>query len=68
MGVNIVGGKLTMPGDAKLQLRLPQDIKKWLEGDALRSDRSMNSQVVAILRERMEKQVSEAVREEPAQQ
>ena len=57
-----------MPSDAKLQLRLPQDIKKWLEGDALRSDRSMNSQVVAILRERMEKQVSEAVREEPAQQ
>lgn len=37
----------------KLQIRLPQDIKKWLEEDALKNDRSMNGQVVAVLRERM---------------
>lgn len=40
----------------KFQLRLPADVKNWLELDAERSDRSMNSQVVAILRERMNQQ------------
>ena len=40
----------------KFQLRLPADVKNWLEFDAKRSDRSMNSQVVAILRERMNQQ------------
>jgi hypothetical protein len=40
----------------KFQLRLPADVKNWLESDAERSDRSMNSQVVAILRERMRAQ------------
>lgn len=40
----------------KFQLRLPADVKNWLELDAKRSDRSMNSQVVAILRERMNQQ------------
>jgi hypothetical protein len=40
----------------KFQLRLPADVKNWLESDAVRSDRSMNSQVVAILRERMKQQ------------
>ena len=40
----------------KFQLRLPVDVKNWLELDAKRSDRSMNSQVVAILRERMNQQ------------
>ena len=38
---------------AKLQLRLPEDVKKWLEEEALRNDRSMNGQVVAILKEKM---------------
>jgi len=41
----------------KFQLRLPADVKTWLEHDAQRNDRSMNSQVVAILRERMNQQV-----------
>ena len=44
----------------KFQLRLPPDVKRWLELDAERSDRSMNSQVVAILRERMSQQAAEA--------
>lgn len=41
----------------KFQLRLPSDVKAWLEADAERSDRSMNGQVVAILRERMNARV-----------
>jgi len=45
----------------KFQLRLPADVKSWLELDAKRSDRSMNSQVVAILRERMNQQVADGV-------
>lgn len=45
----------------KFQLRLPVDVKSWLELDAKRSDRSMNSQVVAILRERMNQQVADRV-------
>jgi hypothetical protein len=40
----------------KFQLRLPPDIKIWLETDAQRNDRSMNGQVLAILRERMNQQ------------
>lgn len=42
-----------MKTHAKLQLRLPQDIKAWLEGEAGRNERSMNWHVVAILREKM---------------
>ncbi len=50
----------------KFQLRLPADVKSWLELDAERSDRSMNSQVVAILRERMNQQAIEAGERKPA--
>ena len=41
----------------KFQLRLPADLKSWLEADAQRNDRSMNGQVVAVLRERMNAQM-----------
>ncbi|NHZ88629.1 Arc family DNA-binding protein [Massilia sp. CCM 8733] len=41
----------------KFQLRLPADLKTWLEEDACRNDRSMNGQVIAVLRERMNKQL-----------
>lgn len=44
----------------KFQLRLPEDVKSWLELDAQRNDRSMNGQVIAILRERMNRQSAEA--------
>jgi hypothetical protein len=44
----------------KFQLRLPEDVKAWLESDAARNDRSMNGQVVAILRERMNRQAEES--------
>ena len=54
---------ITMQG-IKFQLRLPADVKNWLELDAERNDRSMNSQVVAILRERMNQQVQIAQQNE----
>jgi hypothetical protein len=47
-----------MPFDSALHLRLPQDIKEWLAKDAEANDRSMNAQVVAVLRERMNTQQS----------
>ena len=46
-----------MKAVAKLQLRLPEDLKKWLEENALLNDRSMNGQVVAILKEKMAEQL-----------
>ena len=45
-----------MQASVKLQLRLPEDVKKWLEEDARRNSRSMNGQVVAVLRDRMKTQ------------
>ena len=42
-----------MSDGAKLQLRLSQDLKGWLRDEAARNDRSMNNQVVAVLREKM---------------
>ena len=54
--------------DAKLQLRLPQDLKKWLEEDAVRNDRSMNGQVVAVLRERMTAQAPANKNSHPSEQ
>ncbi|WP_202114599.1 Arc family DNA-binding protein [Massilia cellulosiltytica] len=50
----------------KFQLRLPEDVRAWLEADAERNDRSMNGQVVAILRERMKRQTEEAAERKPA--
>lgn len=50
----------------KFQLRLPSDVRSWLELDAERSDRSMNSQVIAILRERMNQQVMDGVERKPS--
>lgn len=48
---------------SKFQLRLPTDLKNWLETYAERNDRSMNGQVVAILRERMNAQMQAAAPE-----
>lgn len=39
-----------------LQLRLPEDIKDWARKKAKDNDRSMNSMIVRILRERMEQE------------
>lgn len=42
-----------MSQEVKLQLRLPIDVRNWLKGVAKSHDRSMNGQMVAILKERM---------------
>lgn len=42
-----------MHTSTKMQLRLPQEVKGWLKDEAARNDRSMNNQVVAVLREKM---------------
>jgi hypothetical protein len=38
---------------AKIQLRLPRDVRDWLEKRATDNHRSMNSQVIADMREKM---------------
>jgi hypothetical protein len=48
-----------MQTEPKVCFRLPAEIKEWLEQDAARNDRSMNGQVVALLRERMQGQRGE---------
>lgn len=45
-----------MQSSEKMHIRLPPEIKKWLEQEAVRNDRSMNNQVVSILREKMQSQ------------
>ena len=40
----------------KLQLRLPPDVHQWLIKFAAENDRSMNSQIITILKERMREQ------------
>ncbi len=39
--------------EAKIQLRLPPHVRDWLAGAAKHADRSMNGQMVAILKEKM---------------
>jgi hypothetical protein len=41
-----------MKADVKFQVRMPQDVREALEADARQNDRSMNLQVISILRER----------------
>jgi hypothetical protein len=38
---------------AKVSFRIPQDVRDWLAEQARENERTMNGQVVAILRERM---------------
>jgi Arc/MetJ-type ribon-helix-helix transcriptional regulator len=41
--------------DPQIALRLPQDLKDWVEEEARRNGSSQNSEVVRALRERMER-------------
>ncbi|MCP3022277.1 Arc family DNA-binding protein [Cupriavidus basilensis] len=47
-----------MDDPVKLQVRLPKDIHEWLAAFAIENDRSLNGQVVAILRRRMSEEKS----------
>ena len=42
------------PERLTLSIRLPRDIKTWLEAEAARNDRTQNSEVIRSLRARME--------------
>ena len=43
-----------------LQLRLPEDLKAWLETEAERNGASQNSEAIRAIRERMERQTARA--------
>lgn len=40
---------------SKLQLRLPQDIKSWLEAEANKNSSSQNSELIRAVREKMDR-------------
>lgn len=42
-----------MKHEAKVQVRLPQDVHAWIVNFASRNDRSMNGQIIQILRNMM---------------
>lgn len=42
-----------MSQEVKIQLRLPVDVRDWLKVDAKSHERSMNGQMVAMLKEMM---------------
>jgi hypothetical protein len=42
-----------MKSQAQLRIRLPQEIKDWLESEAARNLRTMNAELVVLLREKM---------------
>lgn len=46
-----------MKDHIKVQLRLPLDVHQWLVKFAAENDRSMNSQMITILKERMREHV-----------
>ena len=48
----------TRTNTEKLQLRLPPDLKLWLNKQAKRNGSSQNSEIVRALRERMDRQAA----------
>jgi hypothetical protein len=44
-----------------LQVRLPADVKVWLEEQAERNLSSQNSEIIRSVRERMEREAQQAV-------
>ena len=47
-----------------LQLRLPQDLKTWIEAQAEANAASQNSEIVRAVRERMQRENIETIRAE----
>jgi hypothetical protein len=47
-------GALMKQTDAQLRIRIPPDVKSWLEQEAARNLRSMSAEIVIILRDKME--------------
>ena len=48
----------------QLQLRLPPDLKSWIEEQAEANAASQNSEIVRAIRERMQRESIEAIRAE----
>ncbi|MFG6566987.1 Arc family DNA-binding protein [Sulfitobacter sp. 1A13679] len=48
----------------QLQLRLPPDLKSWIEDQAEANAASQNSEIVRAIRERMQRESIEAIRAE----
>lgn len=48
-----------MTTTVKIQLRLPVELRDWLESHSAKHDRSMNGQVVAILKNLARQEQSE---------
>lgn len=47
------------PHFTKLMVRLPEEIKSFVEGEATRNASSQNSEIIRCIRERMEKRQTE---------
>jgi predicted HicB family RNase H-like nuclease len=45
---------------AEMVVRMPQDVKAWLETEAARTGASQNSEIVRSLRDRMEREPAKA--------
>jgi len=48
----------------QLQLRLPPDLKSWIEEQAAANAASQNSEIVRAIRERMQRESIETIRAE----
>lgn len=44
-----------MQGEVRRTLRVPDDVNRWLEDQAMRNGASLNSEVVRCIRERMDR-------------
>lgn len=49
---------MNQPQETRTQVRFPSDIHQWLTERARRNDRSMNAELVRILRETKEQEVT----------
>lgn len=48
----------------KTQLRMPEEVKAWVEGEAGRNERSQNAQIIWALRQQMTASAAKPQREE----
>lgn len=51
---------MTRKDDAQFKLRLPVDIRNWIDGQAALNRSSKSSEIVRAIRERMERQEAKA--------
>lgn len=50
---------MNQPQETRTQVRFPSDIHRWLTERARQNDRSMNAELVRILRETKEQEATE---------